>query len=73
LKPPEFFFEFSFAGRWIAATVLSDLRLRLGPEWLLLLLRPPWFALLPLPPPWFCLLLPRMALYLALALSSSSA
>jgi hypothetical protein len=32
LKPPEFFFEFSFAGRWIAATVLSGLRLRLGPE-----------------------------------------
>jgi hypothetical protein len=32
LKPPEVFFGFSFAGRWIAATVLSSLRLRLGPE-----------------------------------------
>jgi hypothetical protein len=32
LKPPDVFFEFSFAGRWIAATVLSGLRLRLGPE-----------------------------------------
>jgi hypothetical protein len=32
----------------------------------------PWFLLLPLPPPAFCLLLPRMASYLALALSSSS-
>jgi hypothetical protein len=30
LKPPEVFFEFSFAGRWIAVTVLSGLRLRLG-------------------------------------------
>jgi hypothetical protein len=26
------FFELSFAGRWIAVTVLSSLRLRLGPE-----------------------------------------
>jgi hypothetical protein len=25
-------FDLSFAGRWIAATVLSGLRLRLGPE-----------------------------------------
>jgi hypothetical protein len=72
LKPQEFFFEFSFVGRWIAATVLSGLRLRLGPE-LLLLLRLPWFPLLSLPPPVFCLFLPRMAWYLALALSSSSA
>jgi hypothetical protein len=32
LKPPEVFFEFSFAGCWIAATVLSGLRLRLGSE-----------------------------------------
>jgi hypothetical protein len=32
LKSPEVFFEFSFARRWIAATVLSGLRLRLGPE-----------------------------------------
>jgi hypothetical protein len=31
LKPPEVFFELSFTGRWIAATVLSGLRL-LGPE-----------------------------------------
>jgi hypothetical protein len=72
LKPPEIFFELSFAGRWIAATVLSGLRLRLGRE--SLLLRPPWFPLsLLLLPPVFCLLLPRMVLYLALALSSSSA
>jgi hypothetical protein len=65
LKPPEVFFEFSFAGRWIVATVLSGLRLRLGVE-SLLLLRTPWFPLLLLPPPVFCLLLPRMASYLAL-------
>jgi hypothetical protein len=32
LKLPEVFFELSFAGRWIAVTVLSGLRLRLGPE-----------------------------------------
>jgi hypothetical protein len=32
LEPPEVFFELSFAGCWIAATVLSGLRLRLGPE-----------------------------------------
>jgi hypothetical protein len=32
LKPPEVFFELYFEGRWIAATVLSGLRLRLGPE-----------------------------------------
>jgi hypothetical protein len=32
LKLPEVFFEFSFAGRWIAAKVLSSLRLWLGPE-----------------------------------------
>jgi hypothetical protein len=38
-----------------------------------MLLRPLWFPLLLLPPPVFCLLLPRMASYLALALSYSSA
>jgi hypothetical protein len=32
LKPAEVFLELSFAGRWIAATVLSGLHLRLGPE-----------------------------------------
>jgi hypothetical protein len=32
LKPPEVFFELSFTGRWMAVTVLSGLRLRLGPE-----------------------------------------
>jgi hypothetical protein len=32
LKPPEVFFELSFAGCWIAVTVLSVLRLLLGSE-----------------------------------------
>jgi hypothetical protein len=31
LKPAEVFFELSFAGRWIAVTVLSSLHLRLEP------------------------------------------